>query len=450
MSVAETVERYRRGILHRALVVDYRHLQRWYWEFRTADLHRTAVATQAEEDLIHAIIERYAIESVLDVGCGTGRLFPAYRRAGLKRVVGIDIASRALSIAGRLYPEFETQRTRAERLTFERPFDAAIINRVLQHIDPMDLPDALDRICQSASKVIYVNEISDSERADISGAHYMFEHDYVSMFSARGWVLAEKGLMPGTSQTYLVFRPGPAFRREDGIVRAPGVLANARRSLRSVARPLARVLAYGTRARLRWIYLRESIEGVQNEVRRMRSGHADALRQFGAKVALDAGVIGPVSIVNARYDFSNLIIGPRTHIGSEVFFDLADSVTIEPCATLSMRVTIITHLDVGRGPLIHERPRQLGPVVVGYGAFIGANATILHGVTIGTLAVVAAGAVVTRDVPDFALVAGVPAKRIGWVGKAGLPLREDNGSWVCPHTGSRYEENDGGLREVGD
>jgi serine acetyltransferase len=58
--------------------------------------------------------------------------------------------------------------------------------------------------------------------------------------------------------------------------------------------------------------------------------------------------------------------------------------------------------------------------------------------------------VVTRDVQDFALVAGVPAKRIGRVGKAGLPPRDDNGSRVCPHKGSRYEERDGGLREVGD
>jgi hypothetical protein len=76
--------------------------------------------------------------------------------------------------------------------------------------------------------------------------------------------------------------------------------------------------------------------------------------------------------------------------------------------------------------------------------------TIKEGAAIGAWATIAAGAVVTRDVPDFALVAGVPAKRIGWVGKSGLPLREDNGSWVCPHTGSRYEENDGGLREVGE
>ena len=186
--------------------------------------------------------------------------------------------------------------------------------------------------------------------------------------------------MPGTNQTYLVFRPGPAFRREEGIARAPGMLANARRSLRSVARPLARVLAYGTRARLRWIYLRESIEGVQNEVRRMRSGHADALRQFGAKVALDAGVIGPVSIVNARYDFSNLSIGPKTHIGSEVFFDLADTVTMSPaprspCASPSSPTS-----TSAAAPSSSNGHGSSGPVVIGYGAFIGAGATILHGV----------------------------------------------------------------------
>jgi acetyltransferase-like isoleucine patch superfamily enzyme len=89
-------------------------------------------------------------------------------------------------------------------------------------------------------------------------------------------------------------------------------------------------------------------------------------------------------------------------------------------------------------------------VTIKEGAAIGARAVCIAPVTIGSWATIAAGAVVTRDVPDFALMAGVPAKRIGWVGKSGLPLREDNGSWVCPHTGSRYEENDGGLREVAD
>ena len=89
-------------------------------------------------------------------------------------------------------------------------------------------------------------------------------------------------------------------------------------------------------------------------------------------------------------------------------------------------------------------------VTINEGAAIGARAVCIAPVTIGSWATVAAGAVVTRDVPDFALVAGVPAKRIGWVGKAGLPLRADNGRWVCPQTGSRYEEYDGGLREVED
>jgi acetyltransferase-like isoleucine patch superfamily enzyme len=87
-------------------------------------------------------------------------------------------------------------------------------------------------------------------------------------------------------------------------------------------------------------------------------------------------------------------------------------------------------------------------VTINEGAAIGARAVCIAPLTIGSWATVAAGAVVTRDVPDFALVAGVPAKRIGWVGKAGLPLRADNGKWVCPQTGTVYEEHDGGLREV--
>jgi acetyltransferase-like isoleucine patch superfamily enzyme len=399
MSIATTLERYRRGALHRLLLVDYRHLQRWYWEFRTPDLDRSAVAAPEECALIGDVMERYGVKSVLDVGCGTGRLFSVYKRKGATRVMGIDIARRALALASQRHPDVPVKRVRAEHLPVGERFDAVFTNRVLQHIDPLDLPDALDRICQAAEKAIYLNEISESEMADLTGAHYMFEHDYISAMSARGWVLAEKALMPGTRATYLVFQPGPAFRREGPGVGRPGGLTELRRSLRSVGRPLNRVFAGWRRAKLRYIYLRESIEGVQNQVRHMRSGHADALRQFGAQVAEDAGIIGPVSIVNSRYDFSNLAIGPKTHIGSEVFFDLADRITIEACATLSMRVIVITHLDVGRGPLIFERPRQLGAVRIGYGAFIGAGAVILHGVTIGREAVVAAGAVVTHDVP---------------------------------------------------
>ena len=78
-------------------------------------------------------------------------------------------------------------------------------------------------------------------------------------------------------------------------------------------------------------------------------------------------------------------------------------------------------------------------VTVRRGASIGAHAVCVAPVTIGAWALVAAGAVVVDDVPDFALVAGVPAQRIGWVGRAGLRLVETaENEWKCPKTGARF------------
>jgi UDP-2-acetamido-3-amino-2,3-dideoxy-glucuronate N-acetyltransferase len=87
-------------------------------------------------------------------------------------------------------------------------------------------------------------------------------------------------------------------------------------------------------------------------------------------------------------------------------------------------------------------------VVVDEGTSIGARAVCVAPVTIGRWALVAAGAVVTKDVPDFALVVGVPARRIGWVGRAGVPLvAKGDGRYVCPATGAEYREVDGRLAE---
>jgi acetyltransferase-like isoleucine patch superfamily enzyme len=83
------------------------------------------------------------------------------------------------------------------------------------------------------------------------------------------------------------------------------------------------------------------------------------------------------------------------------------------------------------------------------GASIGARAVCVAPVTIGRWAMVAAGSVVTRDVPDFALVAGVPAKRVRWVGRAGVPLdQREDGTWVCPQTGATYTEENDTLTEA--
>jgi acetyltransferase-like isoleucine patch superfamily enzyme len=82
-------------------------------------------------------------------------------------------------------------------------------------------------------------------------------------------------------------------------------------------------------------------------------------------------------------------------------------------------------------------------VTVREGASIGARSVCVAPVTIGRWALVAAGSVVVKDVPDFALVAGVPARRLRWVGRAGVPLEPSPGEpavWRCPDTGERYLE----------
>lgn len=87
-------------------------------------------------------------------------------------------------------------------------------------------------------------------------------------------------------------------------------------------------------------------------------------------------------------------------------------------------------------------------VQVGTGASVGARAVCIAPVRIGRWALVAAGAVVTRDVPDYAIVAGVPARQVGWVGPAGIPLVRAGDLYRCPSTGAAYRDVDGALSPV--
>ena len=82
------------------------------------------------------------------------------------------------------------------------------------------------------------------------------------------------------------------------------------------------------------------------------------------------------------------------------------------------------------------------------GATIGANATIVCGITLGRYSFIAAGAVVAKDVPDYAMMVGVPGRQVGWMSRHGHPLKDPDAEGImsCPESGYRYQEKEGVLR----
>lgn len=91
------------------------------------------------------------------------------------------------------------------------------------------------------------------------------------------------------------------------------------------------------------------------------------------------------------------------------------------------------------------RKHEYRPTLVRRGATLGANCTVLCGHTIGAYAFVGAGAVVTKDVPDYALVLGNPARQAGWMCRCGTRLNAGNSSFACRACGAGYQEKDGQL-----
>ena len=90
-----------------------------------------------------------------------------------------------------------------------------------------------------------------------------------------------------------------------------------------------------------------------------------------------------------------------------------------------------------------ERKHEFKQTLVKRGATIGANATIVCGVTIGRYAMIGAGAVVKRDVPDYAIVAGVPARQLGWTCKCGTSLKFDGSYAICSNCKNEYKLHNG-------
>ena len=148
------------------------------------------------------------------------------------------------------------------------------------------------------------------------------------------------------------------------------------------------------------------------------------LRAYGARIGRGS-LVHPVSFSNLyRTGFRGLRLGRDCFVGEECFIDLAERIVLGDQVTLAARVMLLTHRNVGYRdhPLQPVYPPLAAPIEVGAGSFLGARAVVLAGTRIGTRCLVAAGAVVHEDVPDGAVVAGVPAKIVeGREGAPGAP-----------------------------
>lgn len=153
------------------------------------------------------------------------------------------------------------------------------------------------------------------------------------------------------------------------------------------------------------------------------------------------------TVIGARCSLGqNVMAGPNVTIGNNC--KIQNNVALYKGVTLADDVfcgpsCVFTNVLTPRAFV--ERKDEFRDTPVGKGATIGANATIVCGNRLGEFCMVAAGAVVTHDVLPFALVAGVPARRIGWVSRTGERLDD---TLVCPRTGEVYEEINGALRLV--
>lgn len=181
--------------------------------------------------------------------------------------------------------------------------------------------------------------------------------------------------------------------------------------------------------------------------------HESAIVDEGAKIGANTRVWHFVHVC------SGARIGEGCSLGQNVF--VGNKVTIGNNVKIQNNVSIYDNVnledDVFCGPSMVftnvynprsfiERKAEYRDTLVKRGATLGANCTIVCGVTIGEYSLIGAGAVINKDVKPFALMVGVPAKQIGWISKYGeqlaLPL-EGDGAVTCEHTGEQYQLEDG-------
>jgi acetyltransferase-like isoleucine patch superfamily enzyme len=135
------------------------------------------------------------------------------------------------------------------------------------------------------------------------------------------------------------------------------------------------------------------------------------LKKNGACIGKNCDIESGLIFHNCA-DYRNFIVGNNCHIGKNCFFDLRNKIIIYDNVVISMQVTFLTHIDLNKSPLSAKFPATSQSITVNDGAYLGANSTILMGISLGKESFVAAGALVNDSVQDYIMIGGVPARMI--------------------------------------
>jgi UDP-2-acetamido-3-amino-2,3-dideoxy-glucuronate N-acetyltransferase len=176
----------------------------------------------------------------------------------------------------------------------------------------------------------------------------------------------------------------------------------------------------------------------------------------------DGAVIGRgTKIWHFCHVMPGAVIGERCNLGQNVVVmggtRLGNNVKVQNNVSIYEGVTLEDDVFCGpscvftnvTNPRSHvSRKSEYRPTLVRRGSSIGANATIVCGITLGEYSFIGAGAVVTSDVPAFALMVGVPARRVGWMCQCGVRLVVARETAACGACGARYQEAGGVLRQI--
>jgi len=183
--------------------------------------------------------------------------------------------------------------------------------------------------------------------------------------------------------------------------------------------------------------------------------HPTALVDEGAELGPGTKIWHFCHVMSGAQVGADVVLGQNGYVGAAAV--IGDGCRIQNNVSVYDGVVLEEEVFVGpsavftnvRNPRAHvERRGEYAPTRIGRRASLGANSTVVCGCTVGACAFVAAGAVVTRDAPPHGLMAGVPARRIGWACACGDVLPKGGAALTCARCGAAYREEDGRLHEI--